>query len=476
MSTQQRRSAPTQAAPEYDFGDAHQRAVEHKSLNQRTAILIPEGVKIWQSPKMGSAKIDIMPYRVGEGNPHQKPGKIYYERTYFCHQRIGPNKGSTYCCTFSVFGRRCAVCDYTMKEMNRPDHNKQLLKDWNVKERQLFWIVDYADMKSGIQLWEYSYHLFGKKLDEKMKAVPKYKHFFHPTSGYSLLLNFESVNRGGFTFSEVTNIEMEQRAKPYPMTIIEKAKCLDDLLVETPYKELAKILTQVGGLPDEEDGAPADEGTEPGFDLFADGGSTAPTGDLESDFPFDTPEVAAEEPVLDDAVFPGDEGDTGFDQSPDVDADATQGDFDLEGDTTPADDDFPFEGNADAEPGTLDDAFNPEPDVEPEPEPEVSDPNCGFAVKNFVSFAINGTKSYGTIAELRNGVAKIDKHPDKSRVVKNCKDLTIAKAPPAKPAATTPARPAPNKPKPAPTPTAPATKPKTTPAVPAKRPTAPAKK
>lgn len=217
------------------------------------SLRLPEGVQFFTTKKAGVYKIDVVPYVVKRGNPAADPGYIHPERTYFVHNNIGPDE-TTYCCLKS-FNKKCPICEWIGQHRN--DEGTKAVRDQiKQKVRQLWNVIDRTDHKKVIQVWDCSYHAFGKQLKEKVEAKPsKYQGFYLPEGGMSIDVKMaEDKFPGGGSFINAKNIEMEEREESLE-DYVDKAVCLDDVLVELSYDRLAKIFHQEQDvdLPDEEE-------------------------------------------------------------------------------------------------------------------------------------------------------------------------------------------------------------------------------
>jgi len=233
------------------YRNARQRAEEHKSGGGSTSIKIPEGMKLFKLEHEGKYKIEVLPYVVGEGNPFAEAGDKHYERTFYTHRGIGASE-STYICPAQTADKKCPICEARQKMNRDPDGDEKLIKDLAYKERQLFLIIDHADVDAGIQLWDISYHLFGRKLDDTVKNLEEgdpAEMFFHPKKGRTLKLLVEEKHMGKNKFMSVENIGFLERADPDLVpealaAIGDDLPCLDELLVILPYEELKAIFLQ----------------------------------------------------------------------------------------------------------------------------------------------------------------------------------------------------------------------------------------
>lgn len=239
---------------EEEYGEipsAREWAKYHESFG-RTSLKIPEGVSMFAIKKPGVYKVDIIPYVVGKGNPSAQQGKIYWQRTYFNHRNVGPNQNA-YACPAKTAGLKCPICEDVTQQFNNVDPSlsereikseKQRIGQLAAKERQLFNVIDLDNPDPGIQIWETSYHLFGRLLKDRLDNLDvdeDYDYFHHPVRGYTLRLTASEETAGTIRFCKVSAIDFKPRKEPYKMDIIRDAYCLDELPKVLSYDELSRI-------------------------------------------------------------------------------------------------------------------------------------------------------------------------------------------------------------------------------------------
>lgn len=237
------------------YASAKQRAEKRGSGGERTTVKIPENKKFFKLDKSGIKRIRIIPFKVGAGNPYADSGTLHYERTFFVHRGIGPNQDA-YVCPKKTAGQKCPICEHRAKLEQDPKADEDLIKDLIPKERQMFNVIDLADTESGIQLWDISYHLFGKLLDAEINnADPdeNYGNFFHLEDGMDLKLGINENSFGGRKFYEVETIGFKNRTEELDPDLLEEAMPLDDLLKVVPYDELKAIFLQKAEAAEEDD-------------------------------------------------------------------------------------------------------------------------------------------------------------------------------------------------------------------------------
>ena len=209
-----------------------------------TGIKLPEGVKFFQIKRAGTYRLDFIPYNVGEGNPQADPGFQHPERTYYAHWVPGMDgKSKLYVCSASTFKKRCAVCDWVMR--NR-DADPKLLEQLKIKLRQLWNVIDLDDPKKEIQVYDAPYwKSFGEMFKDAIRVHKKYNCVFEPEEGMTVQLTTKD-NKSGFGKFAIARVDIVPRDEQYDESIIDKAVVLDDCLIEPNYKELMALLEGTG--------------------------------------------------------------------------------------------------------------------------------------------------------------------------------------------------------------------------------------
>lgn len=234
-------------------------ADNHTGGFDRTSVKLPEGVNVFNVKTAGRREIEIAGYIVGKGNPHADPGEIHPERTFYTHKNVGVNE-DTYICPAKTSGKKCPICQYVAK-LKADGADKKEYEAFYPKERQLWWVWDHSEPDKGWQLWDISYHLFGKQLVEEVKNSDEEEgldFFYDLAEGMTLRLGFKEKTFNGKTFTEVSSIRFKPRDKPLPKGTTAKLACLDDLLIIHDYAKLKAIFLQEDGS-DEVDSEEAED-------------------------------------------------------------------------------------------------------------------------------------------------------------------------------------------------------------------------
>lgn len=234
-----------------DYGYSRQKKAEDFDS---FAIKLPEGMTLFKIDQAGKYQFDILPYRAGDINRHARPGKLYWQLSYYVHKRIGPDAKDV-CCLRKMWNEPCPVCEQQADMRRKMERSDQAAwdaqKELDAKDRQLFLVIDRTVRGPDVQLLENSYALFGKMLDAKLDANPvKYAKFWHGGGGMTVIATFEkgSMGKGSSgTFQKCNNIELVERDKDIPVELIKALPCLDDLLVKHSYDKVYGLLHGVSG-------------------------------------------------------------------------------------------------------------------------------------------------------------------------------------------------------------------------------------
>lgn len=226
-----------------------QRAESHRTGGGGTTIKLPDGVD-WFSPRKGVVRLDILPYTVtAENHPEAKAGDIYFERTFHVHRDIGPNAQQIVCP--STVGKPCPVCEEWRSLRKQEGIDEKTVDALRPKERQLFIVIDLDKDPDKILLWDASYHLFGKLLEQEIREGDESNAgFCELTGGKTLKVRFEEQKQGKFTFFEATRIDFEDR-DDYDDAVLETVPDLDACLIISTYEELNALFTGDAGDDDD---------------------------------------------------------------------------------------------------------------------------------------------------------------------------------------------------------------------------------
>lgn len=234
---------------------AKRRAETHKTGFDNTSFELPDEMKQFAIKSDKALRLDIIPYEVGEGNPYADKGELHYERTFWVHRGIGADNTS-YVCLRKTNDEACPICEFRAKLAKDPDADEDLIKGLAPKERQLFNVINTKEKSKGVQLWEISFHLFGKTLDREIKNSDEddnYENFAELEGGFTLKCGIEEKSFNRQSFYEVVSINFKPREEDYDDDILEQTACLDDVLIIKEYEELKEIFLQTVDDDDDDD-------------------------------------------------------------------------------------------------------------------------------------------------------------------------------------------------------------------------------
>jgi hypothetical protein len=141
--------------------------------------------------------------------------------------------------------------------MNDPNADEEAIKSLVPKERQLWYVIDTDNREAGVQLWDMSFHLFGKVLQDQLDnsdMEDEYDKFFHLEDGLTVRVGMKEKKFGGRSYYEAGAVDFKPRREQYEDTILDGLPSLDSLIIETPYDKLkAAFLSADQDGEDDED-------------------------------------------------------------------------------------------------------------------------------------------------------------------------------------------------------------------------------
>jgi len=198
----------------------------------------------WKSTE-GEHSIDIIPYIAGADNPHVKEGKPAYILDVWIHRRVGLNEDD-FICLNKTYNRPCPICEYQaelIKQRKRSDDPESFddeIKELNPTRRAIYNIVshDKKDDPDEVRIWDVSHFLFERELLEaaRKKRGGGFVLFADPDEGK--VISFRQVGeKQQMTFKA---FEFEDREDVISDELLERAKCLDELINVPSYEEVKK--------------------------------------------------------------------------------------------------------------------------------------------------------------------------------------------------------------------------------------------
>jgi len=226
---------------------ARRRAETNQGGGEFSTLRIPEGMGFFK-PKVGTYLMDIVPFIAGEGNSCADKGELHFEKTFWTHPRLGADE-KPYVCPAKTGGGKCPVCAEAAAMGKDPDADDKVRKSLIPKQRQLFMVYVHKEDDKKVQLWEVSYHNFGKLLDSRIRNSDEddgWDMFYFPeaSEGLTLKVSFEEETSPFGVFLDVKSIDFKNRKEDLFDTIEDPKVCLDELIKVPKFDELHKIFWQ----------------------------------------------------------------------------------------------------------------------------------------------------------------------------------------------------------------------------------------
>jgi len=219
-------------------------------------IKIPDGAKAkFFQPKAEEYELDCLPYEVTIKNHPEglNPGDLWYKKDIKVHYNIGAEEKS-YICPRTI-GLPCPICEAHKVLAKDPSATDEEVKALVPKDRVIFQVIDLKDDSGTIQLFEYSHHLFNKKLlleinktengagsTRRRKTV--HAGFADLEDGQTLIASFQEKSMGKNKFFECDRIDADDR-DAYGEEILDETLDLDSIIEIHPYEKLEAIFLAI---------------------------------------------------------------------------------------------------------------------------------------------------------------------------------------------------------------------------------------
>ena len=216
-------------------------------------VRLPDGTQFFTVKKAGAYRLEILPYPLPKGflskearETHRNEGDLYFELTFWIHRGVGADNQMKVC-PRKMLAKPCPICEYRSQLTKEDDPDEDLIKSLAPKQRQLWNILDHADREAGVQVWDISYHLFGKQLKARVNNADEedeYEYFADQEDGKTLRVGFSEESFAGNTYYEAASIDFKTRSKALDPELFDKAIVLDDVLIIEEYEVLKALFLQ----------------------------------------------------------------------------------------------------------------------------------------------------------------------------------------------------------------------------------------
>jgi len=261
-----------------------------------TLFKLPEGVEEFSIDTADPVKIDVVPYEVGKGNPKADAGEFYWERTFWLHRNVGPNKDWVLC-PAKILKQPCPVCEYYSKVKDANDGDEAAVKPLKLSKRMLVNLITPKE-PTKVKVWHVSHAYFGDAMDEALAGAyesPSDNMDNFCDDHYLKLVTEKGFEGKGY---KVTRVDFKKRPKPVSEEVLDQAVCLDDIFVFKTYDEIKALLNGTA----EDDDTDTDAGEKEtdtdtsNKSIYADEPEETPTQEEGFD---EKPETKSEQPPTD---------------------------------------------------------------------------------------------------------------------------------------------------------------------------------
>ncbi len=225
--------------------------VNPDAKRQKTAgygyLNLPKGVSVFSPPSDGKVWLDFLPYEVtDERHPDKEesleiaiPGTLWYKRPFKTHRGVGVDNDSVVC--LASIGKKCPICEYRSKRVNEGDAGEKELKALKNSLRNLYVVIpiDSKKYEEELHIWDMSWHLFQKMLNNELEEKDEYEVFPDLEEGLTLRIRFDETTIGNSKpFGTTSRIDFEERDEAYNEKILDEVPNLDEVLNILSYKDL----------------------------------------------------------------------------------------------------------------------------------------------------------------------------------------------------------------------------------------------
>lgn len=231
-----------------------QKAKEAEFSGGNDTLRVKDGISFFK-PKKGKNEIMIVPFEMGTGKNLEdiQPGELWFRQQLLKHFRVGPDDKAVICPR--TIGKKCPICEHraSLLAQGRSTDDAEV-KELLPKKRELYYIIDLED-DDRLKIFEYSYHNFGKKLEEEVREADDDSlavNFADPDDGAIVVVRMAEASMGKNKFLEASRFDFEERGKEEKKIIrqaIGEVTPFGELMIIHSYEELRNLFYDLD--PDE---------------------------------------------------------------------------------------------------------------------------------------------------------------------------------------------------------------------------------
>lgn len=219
------------------------------SGSESTCCKLPDGFEWFKLSKAEVVKVDFLPYTAGKFNRRADEGTEHFELEYEAHRVPTGNGVRLYICRHKVFNKPCAVCDWLKKYGSTAD--EELIGKLRATTRHL-WVVndEPGNVKNSLKVYDSNHYNkkkgFGEQMAVAINTLDENADPFALVGGYTAVLTVEEDSFPGGKYFLCSRIDLRPRKVDYPASVLTKAPCLDDCLIDPGYDSVMQLL-ETGG-------------------------------------------------------------------------------------------------------------------------------------------------------------------------------------------------------------------------------------
>lgn len=223
---------------------AEQRMTEVET-GGRTCYDVPKGMSIFNPKKAANYPLDVIPFE-------NKAGDFVFTQEVWIHFAVGPGNEAVLC-PAKMQSKPCPVCEHRMglgAEATASEATKKLIKALLPKRRELWNVYNYDEPDKGVQLWDVSFHNFGKNVYNKIQRASaedkkKFLKFADPDEGMTIVAGGSEASTGVNKYIDFADIEFRKRKEQVTDKMLDDAAPLDAILHFQSYGEIrAKFMQE----------------------------------------------------------------------------------------------------------------------------------------------------------------------------------------------------------------------------------------
>uniref|UniRef100_A0A6M3ILW8 Uncharacterized protein n=1 Tax=viral metagenome TaxID=1070528 RepID=A0A6M3ILW8_9ZZZZ len=220
------------------------------------------GIPLDKDKTTFECQIDIIPYiiRTDHHPDGMEAGLEDYILDVWRHRGIGPMNQEVLC-LWKTFGKPCPICEERQRLLDSGlDWDDDKVKELSPVRRAMYNVIDVNDPEEKIRLFTTTHAYFEKLLVKEVELSPEEMQDFPDLQkGKTVKFRAEKHKFGKGHYFKYSNFKFLDR-QAYPEEILEETLPLDEMLIIPTYEDVQIAFL---GLPDKEDGAPAQQEQKP---------------------------------------------------------------------------------------------------------------------------------------------------------------------------------------------------------------------